>query len=215
VPTNTWWSSLAWLPLSETLFPHPLSAKATKDGLALGYPGAGIAANEHAIMGSGGFDLTIGHAGVAEFREARVADWSDATVTARFGEPAAGFTVTLGHGLPFVFCTYRGGAPAVRFKAAPKILRDQGGELAVQVAGRTYGLYAPSGAGWSGQGTNVLTVSPTKGSDWFSAALLPDGEAATLDAFRGPTTTSPASTSPTPSIRRRAACGPRGRRPMR
>lgn len=184
VPTNTWWSSLAWLPLSETLFPHPLSAKATKDGLALGYPGAAIAANEHAIMGSGGFDLTIGHAGVAEFRDARVADWSDATVTARFGEPAAGFTVTLGHGLPFVYCTYEGGAPVVRFKAAPKVLRDQGGELVVQVAGRTYGLYAPSGARWSGQGTNVLTVNPTKGSDWFSAALLPDGQAATLDAFR-------------------------------
>lgn len=184
VPTNTWWSSLAWLPLSETLFPHPLSAKATKDGLALGYPGSGIAANEHAIMGSGGFDLTIGHAGVAEFREARVADWSDATVTARFGEKAAGFTVTLGHGLPFVYCTYEGGAPVVRFKAAPKVLRDQGGELVVQVSGRTYGLYAPSGARWSGQGTNLLTVNPTKGSDWFSAALLPDDQAATLDGFR-------------------------------
>jgi len=184
VPTNTWWSSLAWLPLSETLFPHPLSAKATKEGLALGYPGAAIAANEHAIMGSGGFDLTIGHAGVAEFRDARVADWSDATVTARFGEPAAGFTVTLGHGLPFVYCTYEGGAPVVRFKAAPKVLRDQGGELVVQVSGRTYGLYAPSGARWSGQGTNVLTLNPTKGGDWFSAALLPDGQAATLEAFR-------------------------------
>ena len=65
VPTNTWWSSLAWLPLSETLFPHPLSAKATKDGLALGYPGAAITANEHAIMGSYALDLTIGHTAVA------------------------------------------------------------------------------------------------------------------------------------------------------
>ena len=183
VPTNTWWSSLAWLPLSDTLFPHPLSAKATKEGLALGYPGAAIAANEHAIMGSYAFDLTIGHSAVAEFREAHVADWSDATVTARFGEPTAGFTVTLGHGLPYVFCTYVGGAPAVRFKAAPRIVREQGGELVVQVAGRTYGLYAPGRAAWSGQGTNVLTAA-TGNAGWFSAAILPDAQPATLDAFR-------------------------------
>jgi endoglucanase Acf2 len=183
VPTNTWWSSLAWLPLSDMLFPHPLAAKATPAGLALGYPGAGIAANEHAIMGSYALDLTIGHAAVAEFREARVADWSDATVAARFGEPGAGFTVTLGHGLPFVYCTYQGGAPAVRFKAAPKIVREQGGELVVQVAGRTYGLYAPSNARWSGQGTAVLTAATARG-DWFSAAILPDDRPATLDAFR-------------------------------
>ena len=184
VPTNTWWSSLAWLPLSETLFPHPLSAKATKDGLALGYPGAAIAANEHAIMGSYALDLTIGHTAVTEFREARVADWSDATVTARFGEKTAGFTVTLGHGLPFVYCTYDGGAPVVRFKAAPKVIRDQGGELVVQVAGRTYGLYAPSNARWSGQGTAVLTAAFGQGADGFSAAILPDDRPATLAAFR-------------------------------
>ena len=183
VPTNTWWSSLAWLPLSDTLFPHPLSAKATKEGLALGYPGAGITANEHAIMGSYALDLTIGHSGVAVFPEARVADWSDATVTTRFGEPTAGFSVTLGHGLPFVYCTYQGGGPAVRFKSAPKIVRDQGGELVVQVAGRTYGLYAPSRASWSGQGSNVLTAA-TGREGWFSAAILPDDRPATLAAFR-------------------------------
>ena len=25
MPSNDWWSSLAWLPLSETMFPHPLA----------------------------------------------------------------------------------------------------------------------------------------------------------------------------------------------
>lgn len=75
VPTNTWWSSLAWLPLSETMFPHPFSVKATKDGLALNYPGAHLGANKHAIVGMGGHDLVLGHSAVATFTEARVAGW--------------------------------------------------------------------------------------------------------------------------------------------
>jgi len=183
VPTNTWWSSLAWLPLSDMLFPHPFSAKATKEGLALGYPGSGIVANPQAIMGSYALDLTIGHSAIASFPEKRVVDWSDATVTTRFGDPAAGFTVTLGHGLPFVYGTFQGGGPAIRFKTAPTVVRERGGELVVRVAGRIYGLYAPSGASWSGQGTGVLTATLGRG-DWFSAAILPDEAPATLEAFR-------------------------------
>lgn len=61
VPTNTWWSSLAWLPLSETMFPHPFSVKATKDGLALNYPGSHLGASKHAIAGMGGQDLSLIH----------------------------------------------------------------------------------------------------------------------------------------------------------
>lgn len=72
----------------------------------------------------------------------------------------------------------------VRFKTAPKVIRDHGGELVVQVAGRTYGLYAPSNARWSGQGTAMLTAAFGQGADGFSAAILPDDRPATLDAFR-------------------------------
>lgn len=185
VPTNTWWSSLAWLPLSETLFPHPLSVKATKEGLALNYPGAHLAATRQAIVGMGGQDLVLAHTGVATFDEARVAAWSDFFVTAQMGEPGKSMALTFGHGSPFVFAIYEGGAPAVLFRTAPTIVEgdEKSPALVVKVADRTYGLYAPTGSTWSGLGSTRFTAQ-TRGKPYFSVAVLPDDRPATRELFR-------------------------------
>jgi endoglucanase Acf2 len=185
VPTNTWWSSLAWLPLSETMFPHPFSVKATKDGLALNYPGAHLGASKHAIAGMGGQDLVLGHSAVASFAEARVAGWSDFFVTARLGEAGRGLTVTFGHGSPFVFAEYAGGEPAVLFKTPPTVISgdERSATLVVKVADRIYGLYAPAGSTWSGLGSTRL-VAQTRGKSYFSVAVLPDEQPSTLELFQ-------------------------------
>ena len=185
VPTNTWWSSLAWLPLSETMFPHPFSVKATKDGLALNYPGSHLGASKHAIAGMGGQDLVLGHSAVASFAEARVAGWSDFFVTARLGEAGRGLTVTFGHGSPFVFAEYAGGEPAVLFKSAPTVISgdERSATLVVKVADRIYGLYAPAGSTWSGLGSTRL-VAQTRGKSFFSVAVLPDEQPSTLELFQ-------------------------------
>ena len=83
MPTNDWWSSLAWVPLSDAMFPHPLAVRAVEGGLRVWYPGAAIVANEAAIVGGGGEDLLLGHSTVEKFSEARVAGWSDWLVTAQ------------------------------------------------------------------------------------------------------------------------------------
>ena len=185
VPTNTWWSSLAWLPLSETMFPHPLSVKATKDGLALNYPGALLGANKHAIVGMGGHDLVLGHSAVATFTEARVAGWSDFFVTARMGEAGQGMTLTFGHGSPYVYADYAGGEPVVIFKSPPTVIAGdaKSAVLVVKVANRIYGLYAPSGSTWSGLGSARLTAQ-TRGKTYCSVAVLPDEKPRTLELFR-------------------------------
>jgi len=185
VPTNTWWSSLAWLPLSETMFPHPFSVKATKEGLALNYPGSHLGASKHAIAGMGGQDLVLGHSAVASFAEARVAGWSDFFVTARLGEAGRGLTVTFGHGSPFVFAEYAGGEPAVLFKSAPTVISgdERSATLVVKVADRIYGLYAPAGSTWSGLGSTRL-VAQTRGKSFFSVAVLPDEQPSTLELFQ-------------------------------
>jgi endoglucanase Acf2 len=185
VPTNTWWSSLAWLPLSETMFPHPFSVKATKEGLALNYPGAHLGASKHAIVGMGGQDLVLGHSGVASFAEARVAGWSDFFVTTRMGEAGRGMTLTFGHGSPFVFAEYAGGEPAVLFKSAPTVISgdERSATLVVKVADRIYGLYAPAGSTWSGLGSTRL-VAQTRGKSFFSVAVLPDEQPSTLELFQ-------------------------------
>jgi endoglucanase Acf2 len=185
VPTNTWWSSLAWLPLSETMFPHPFSVKATKDGLALNYPGAHLGANKHAIVGMGGHDLVLGHSAVATFTEARVAGWSDFFVTTRMGEAGRGMTLTFGHGSPYVYADYAGGEPVVIFKSPPTIVVGDGKSevLVVKVATRIYGLYAPSGSTWSGLGSARLTAQ-TRGKTYCAVAVLPDEKPSTLEQFQ-------------------------------
>lgn len=185
VPTNTWWSSLAWLPLSETMFPHPFSVKATKDGLALNYPGAHLGANKQAIVGMGGHDLVLGHSAVATFTEARVAGWSDFFVTTRMGETGRGLTLTFGHGSPYVYADYAGGEPVVLFKAPPTVIAgdEKSAVLVVKVATRIYGLYAPSGSTWSGLGSTRLTAQ-TRGKTYFAVAVLPDEKPATLELFK-------------------------------
>jgi endoglucanase Acf2 len=185
IPTNTWWSSLAWEPLSDTMFPHPFAVKATNDGWQLNYPGAHIAANKAAIMGMGGSDLTLGNSGVNKFAEARVARWSDSTVTSQLGEAGQCITLTFGHGIPYVFAEFEGGEPVVYFKATPRIIDGQGNSAAivVEVGDRVYGLYAPQGTNWLGLGTPKF-IAQSKGKNYFSIAVLPDHQPATLKLFQ-------------------------------
>jgi len=50
MPTNDWWSALAWKPFGEAMFPHPLAIRAMPAGLRVAYPR--ITVNNAAIFGS-------------------------------------------------------------------------------------------------------------------------------------------------------------------
>lgn len=180
MPTNDWWSSLAWMPLSDVMFPHPLAVRAVEGGLQVSYPGAAIVASPAAIMGGGGADLVLGHSAVEKFSEARVAGWSDWFVTAQMGTAEHGMKLTFGHGSPFVYAEYAGGDPVVTLAKGAEVSTD-GAVAAVRIGRSHYGLFAPSGATWSGSGR--LTAA-ANGKPWFSLALLPDGKPETLTLFR-------------------------------
>ena len=185
MPSNDWWSSLAWLPLSETMFPHPLAVKAVEGGLRVAYPGAALVAGRVAIMGGGGEDVLLGHSMVERFADARVAGWSDWFVTVQMGDEAAGLRLTFGHGSPFVFAQYTGGEPAVSLAAGAEIFSGDadGPVLGVRLGAKFYGLFAPGGSSWSGLGSSRL-VARTGGKGYFTLALLPDGSPETMARFR-------------------------------
>ena len=184
MPTNDWWSSLAWVPFSDAMFPHPLALKAEAGGLRVSFPGANITANNAAIFAGLGDDLVLGHSAVPAFTDAKVAGWSDWFVTAQMGEVARGLTLTFGHGSPFIFATVTGGAPVVTFKQAPVIFagKETDAVLGVRVGKSAYGLFAPAGSTWSGTGTPRLEAK-TNGKSWFSLAVLPDEKPETLAMF--------------------------------
>ncbi len=185
MPTNDWWSSIAWVPLSDAMFPHPLAVRAVEGGLRVWYPGAAIVASNAAIMGGGGEDILLGHSAVEKFSEARVAGWSDWFVTAQMGDAARGMRLTFGHGSPFVFAEFSGGEPVVTLAKGAEVF--SGGEkdavLGVRIGKKYYGLFAPGGSTWGGIGTTRLAAK-SNGKTYFTLALLPDDEAETLALFR-------------------------------
>ncbi|MHB1037226.1 MAG: glycosyl hydrolase [Pirellulales bacterium] len=188
MPTNDWWSSLAWMPFSERHYPHPLAMRAEAAGLRVYYPGNRITATRDAIFGfmpaGGSDDLVLGHSAESKFPDARVDGFSDWFVSVRFGDGRRGFRVSYGHGSPFVYALYSGGQPQVTFAKPPEIW--SGGAtsviLGVTVNGKHYGLFGPSGSTWTGIGSKTLT-NQSADRPYFSLALLPDKSDATLALF--------------------------------
>ena len=187
LPTNRWWSSLLWTKHSLPQFAHPLAVRAEPGGLRVCYPAVAVA--PIGIMGGmpgKDEDLVLGHSGVAEFPDARLAGWSDWFVTASFAAAGKEMLAAYGHGSPFVYATFKGGSPKVTLCAEPKVWAGDAASatLGLSVRGKHYGLFAPRGSTWAGLGTKALTCD-AKGKDYFSLALLPDDRPETLRRFTG------------------------------
>ncbi len=186
MPTNDWWSSLAWMPFSERMYAHPLAFQAGPGGLRVFYPGDRIVANPVGIFGAmpdGGDDLILGHSEQAAFPDARVDGFSDWFVNARFATTGRSLRVSLGHGSPYVYARYEGGTARLTFSQPPRVWSGnvRGPVLGVTIRGTHYGLFGPAGSTWTGPGTNVLTNRTDK--HYFSLAVLPDASEGTLRQF--------------------------------
>jgi endoglucanase Acf2 len=186
MPTNGWWSSLAWQPFSERHYPHPLAVQTSPAGPRVYYPGAAVTANRAGVFGMSpekGGDLVLGHSAQPAFPEARVDGFSDWFVSVRFAQGKHRLRVSYGHGSPFVYALYEGGDPQLTFPRPPVVWSgtDRGPVLGVSVGGRHYALFGASGSRWSGLGTKRLT-NHSGGKAHFSLALLPEkgGEALAL-----------------------------------
>ncbi|OYD06848.1 glycoside hydrolase family 81 [Paludifilum halophilum] len=188
MPTNDWWSNLAWDRYSERQYPHPLAVQNQADGFRVYYPGPGITANDSCIcgwMGTDDHDLTLSHSDVSSFPDAKVDGFSDWFVTSHFESDSNRMSVTYGHGSPYIYATLTGGDPVLRFADAPQIWSGSADSpvLGITVNNRHYALFGPTGSTWSGIGSNQLT-NHLNGNHYFSIALLPDNKKETLQKFR-------------------------------
>ncbi|WP_182876124.1 glycosyl hydrolase [Microbispora sp. H10670] len=186
VPTNDWWSSLAFQryagnPYSENMYGHPLAFHAVAGGLEVSYPTTPlISADGRQYEFPHARDLTLGVTGLNS-PDTRVDDWSDWTVTPYWSDGARSLRATIGHGLPYVYATPSGGDARVAFVATPTVWADRGNVLGVTVNGHHYGIFGPSGTDWSLGGT--VATDALGGRNYFSVAVLPDASASTLDLF--------------------------------
>lgn len=185
--TGQWWSSLLWQEFSSNMFAHPMGMVCTNEGLAINYPGAGLASSNDAIMGGGVSkegDLRIGLSG-ASFKSAECGGYSDWFVTAEFIADKGSLKTSYGHGSPFIYGFARGGDPVVTLNGKPRIW--SGGKkdaiLGLTVRGSHYALFGPRGSTWAGDGETVL-VNKSNKKGYFSIALLPDDKPETLALFK-------------------------------
>jgi endoglucanase Acf2 len=188
MPTNDWWSSLAWKPFSDTMYPHPLAIRTIPGGLRVYFPGPNITANSAAIfafMPGETDDFVIGHSGVAKFTESRVDGFSDWFVTALFESQGKRLRTSFGHGSPFVYATFEGGNPTLTFAAAPRVWSGTARDavLGISIQNRHYGIFAPTGTTWSELARPRWTAD-ISGKNYFAVAVLPDDRPETLKLFR-------------------------------
>ncbi|MDB4537363.1 glycosyl hydrolase [Akkermansiaceae bacterium] len=184
-PTNQWWSSLVWGPHSQNLFPHPLGMVCHEEGMAVTYPGAGIDGRSGNIMGGGvskGGDFVIGHSASKKFPDTRLAGYSAWMITTEVKDGDARMQLTFGHGSPFVYGRISGGNAVLRFAHKPIVWSgDQSGNvMGITVRGNHYGIFGAAGSQWKSDDT-IYENEGSKG--YFSIALLPDQEKATLADF--------------------------------
>ncbi len=176
IPTNDWWSTLVWSQFGETLWSHPIVTDPEPAGLRLGRPDEweltdeGPAGPEFARFPPA-FEMTLGVEG-AQFDETLVTDWGDWSVSFALRDESVTADVTLVKGSPYVFAEVDGGPATLSFDTVPDVWADDGATLGVTVDGTRYGLFAPSGASWSGVGTDTLTNDLGDGG-YLSVAALP------------------------------------------
>ncbi|AEI44538.1 glycosyl hydrolase [Paenibacillus mucilaginosus] len=187
MPTNDWWSSLAWVQYSEAQYPHPLAVKNQSDGFRIYNPSGRITANSSCVCGwiNDIHDFTVGHTGSGTFPDAKVDGFSDWFVKAQYQNGASSMNVSYGHGSPYVYFNFGGGNPQLKFYTPPTVWSGSAGSsvLGITIEGAHYGLFGPTGSTWSGIGTNALT-NALNGKTYFSIAALPDNTAATLNKFK-------------------------------
>jgi len=195
--SNDWWSSLIWQsdsqgvqnPYSEPMYAHPLTFRAEAAGLGLGYP-TKPDVSRYQYMYWHSKDVLVGLEGLAA-TSTRVKAYSDWAVTASWQSGPNELCATIGHGLPFVYLTRTGTAAAViapqheTAKHEPlsvKVWHRGGDWLGFSVADRNYAAFAPSGSEWQAAGDRF--TSDLAGKNYFSLAVLPDQDPATVELFR-------------------------------
>ncbi|MEU3895262.1 glycosyl hydrolase [Streptomyces sp. NPDC045251] len=185
VPTNDWWSSLAFQrygdnPYSTPMYGHPLTYQAVSGGLEIGYP------TSPTVVGEGRQyeyahkrDLTLGLSGLNS-PDTKADAWSDWTVTPYWSDGTRTLRTTIGHGMPFVYAQGSGGNAQITTAGTPTVFADQGNVVGITVGGHHYALFAPTGSDWNVSGTTIS--AGLGGKDYFSLAVLPSTDA--LATFR-------------------------------
>jgi endoglucanase Acf2 len=180
VPTNDWWTSILWkrtnCAYGEPMVAHPLDFHAEATGLGFSYTTTPTTSGSSTGVGEYHFpyneDFVAGVAGL-NAPDVMVDGWSDWTVSPYFTDGAHSLRATIGEGLPFAYFKVTGGSAQISASngATATVWANSGSMIGYTINGHDYAAWAPTGAGWTVNGS-VLT-SDLAGKGYFSVAVLP------------------------------------------
>jgi len=186
IPTNTWWTDVAWSEFPTNLWSNPLVVKPGFLTIQVGAPqewsmGSGIMGDNFASL-QAEFDLSVGHDALDEFSDNVLTGWGDWSVDYRMRGADGHVDVTQVQASPYLYLSYEGGGAAVSTGGNHEVWAEQGNVVGVTIDGRHYGLYAPDGTTWSGLDGEELT-NGLGDSGQLTVATLPEATEAVLERF--------------------------------
>ncbi|MEG3615085.1 glycosyl hydrolase, partial [Isoptericola haloaureus] len=198
LPTNDWWTSLAYkvfdCSFSPPLHAHPASYLPTAGGLGISYTTEATVTGDPAGISEYHYeyaeDLRAGVVGL-DAPHVAVGGWTDWTVDPVWDDGEQSLRATIGHGLPISWFEATGGDALLTLAGSPDVWLDEPGRVGLSVGGADYLAVLPSDVSWTTSGTSLTAPAAT-----FAVALLPDvGPAARddlvqtyTDAARSPVT---------------------------
>jgi endoglucanase Acf2 len=186
-PTSQWYSTLVFAAKPEAIFVQPITVKTTPAGLEFALPTKEVAPTwrrDVEIRYPHKDPLVISplafEPGAAKL--AKVDDWS---IDISMARGADDMRVTVARGHPYASFMLSRGDARVRLPAAGERLHAAADArvLALKVGGKTYALFAPTGARWEAVSPAEWIVRLPEGKGYLSAAALPDDKAETLALF--------------------------------
>ena len=186
-PTNQWYSTLIFNPKPDAIFAHPLTFKTTPAGFEMALPSKEVLPTERRDV-----EISYPHANAIQFSPmafepgpAKLAKTSDWAIDIAMANGADQLLATVAHASPFAYFQLSRGdvrlrlpSPGVRIET-PADARV----LALVVGGKTYAVFGPTGVRWERVSDREWAGRLPAGKGYFSAAALPDANAATVAMF--------------------------------
>lgn len=187
VPTNQWYSTLAFSDKPEALFVQPITVKATPAGLEFALP-----SKEAVPTWRQDIEIRYPHrdplliAPVAfEPGTAKLANADDWSIDISMARGDDDMVTTVARGHPYASIRVTRGDLRVRLPAAGERLHAQADPrvVALKVGAKTYALFGPSGVNWESVSPTEWIARLPENARYLSVAALPDDKAETLALF--------------------------------
>lgn len=186
-PTSQWYSTLIFNPKPDPLFAHPLTYKTTEAGFELA-----LASKQVVPTVRRDVEIHYPHrdplvVSPVAFTPgpAKLAGRSDWAIDISMAQGDDHLRVTVAHASPFAYFRLTRGDMRIKLPAAGEPIAADGDArvLALRVAGKPYAFFGPTGVRWEKVSEREWIGRLPEGKGYFSAAALPDDQAATVRLF--------------------------------